>query len=139
MKPLCKDRDISQYYQIKFTKNMAEIKERLLEYLKISKITKQNFCEKTGISLWNITGKSVKSELGGEQIAKIIGQFPNLNPDWLLLGKGEMLRENTPEREGDTPRYTDFFEMLHEKDRQIAEKDRQMSQLLTAICNLTNK
>lgn len=79
---------------------MAEIKERLLEYLKISKITKQNFCEKTGISLWNITGKSVKSELGGEQIAKIIGQFPNLNPDWLLLGKGEMLRENTPEREG---------------------------------------
>lgn len=118
---------------------MVEIKERLLEYLKISKITKQKFCEKTGISLWNITGKSVKSELGGEQIAKIIGQFPNLNPDWLLLGKGEMLRQGGGKSEENTPCYTDFLEMIREKDRQIAEKDRQMSQLLTAICNLTNR
>lgn len=105
----------------------------------MSKITKQEFCEKTGISYANMVGNSLKSEFGGEQITSILMNFPTLNPDWLLLGKGEMLRVGAPEREGNTPRYTDFFEMLHEKDRQIAEKDRQMSQLLTAICNLTNK
>lgn len=80
-----------------------------------------------------------KGGLSSDILSKILDKYPEISPDWLLLGKGEMLRENTPEREGNTPRYTDFFEMLHEKDRQIAEKDRQMSQLLTAICNLTNK
>lgn len=107
--------------------------------MEINKINKQKFCEKTGISYGNVTGKAQFSEFGGEQITEILRTFPDISPDWLLLGKGEMLRENTPEREGNTPRYTDFFEMLHEKDRQIAEKDRQMSQLLTAICNLTNR
>lgn len=72
---------------------MKKIKERVLEYLKINNITKQNFCEITGISLWNITGKSLNSEFGGEQICQILVSFPNLNPDWLLLEKGEMLRK----------------------------------------------
>ncbi|MBR4197993.1 MAG: hypothetical protein IKQ94_04385 [Bacteroidales bacterium] len=118
---------------------MAKIKERLLDYLKISKITKQEFCEKTGISYANMVGNSLKSELGGEQITSILMNFPILNPDWLLLGKGEMLRQGGGKSEENTPCYTDFLEMIREKDRQIAEKDRQMSQLLTAICNLTNR
>lgn len=114
---------------------MAEIKERLLEYLKINKITKQNFCEKTGISLWNITGKSVKSELGGEQIAKIIGQFPNLNPDWLLLGKGEMLRKNVPDApERAEKTVAPLIEILKNT---VSEKDRQIDRLLGIIDNLS--
>lgn len=71
---------------------MAEIKNRTLEYLKARGLTKQNFCEKTGISYPNMTGKSLKSEFGGDQIYEILCNFPELNPDWLLLGRGEMLR-----------------------------------------------
>ena len=73
---------------------MPDIKDRLLIYLKESNITQKNFSEITGISLWNITGKSNQSELGGAQISEILGKFHNLSPDWLLLGRGEMLRKN---------------------------------------------
>ena len=75
---------------------MAEIKDRIIEYLKINGITKQDFCKETGISYANMVGKSLKSELGGEQISSIFMKFPNINPDWLLLGKGDMLRGSVP-------------------------------------------
>lgn len=71
---------------------MAKIKERVLEYIKINNLSKQEFCEKTGISYANMVGKSLRSELGGEQIYEILQRFPDLNSDWLLLGRGEMLR-----------------------------------------------
>lgn len=74
---------------------MAKIKDRTLEYLKVSGITKQEFCEKTGISYSNMVGKSLQSELGGDQIYEILQKFPDLNSDWLLLGRGEMLRSAT--------------------------------------------
>ena len=79
---------------------MREIKGRLMEYLETCKIQKQDFSEKTGISLWNITGKGLESEFGGAHISTIIGKYTNLNPDWLLLGKGAMLRENNDNNEG---------------------------------------
>lgn len=74
---------------------MAKIKDRTLEYLKTSGITKQEFCEKTGISYSNMVGKSLQSEFGGDQIYEILQKFPDLNSDWLLLGRGEMLRSAT--------------------------------------------
>lgn len=73
---------------------MAKIKNRLLDYLKINNITKQDFCDFTGISYANITGKSIKSELGGEQISIILMKFPQISPDWLILGIGEMFRKS---------------------------------------------
>ena len=63
--------------------------------MKVSGITKQDFCEKTGISYSNMVGKSLQSELGGDQIYEILQNFPDLNSDWLLLGRGEMLRSAT--------------------------------------------
>ena len=32
-------------------------------------------------------------------MTKILHRYPQINPDWLLLGKGEMLRDNTPAME----------------------------------------
>lgn len=95
---------------------MAKIKNRTLEYLKASGITKQDFCEKTGISYSNMVGKSLQSELGGDQIYEILHNFPDLNSDWLLLGRGEMLRsQSTPQ-----PSHDDFFtHLLAEKDKKI--------------------
>lgn len=76
---------------------MDTIKERLVEYLKINGVSKKDFSEKTGISLWNLTGKSMQSEIGGAQISQSLGYFPNLNPDWLLLGIGGMNRQPQPD------------------------------------------
>lgn len=116
---------------------MAEIKERLINYLKISGISKKDFSEKTGISLWNITGKSVKSELGGEQISLIIGNYPNISPDWLLLGKGEMLREKRENVEGEDMGFvkipTEIWRGYLLQNESLKAKDEQISKLIEII------
>lgn len=101
---------------------MAKIKDRVIEYLKINGITKQDFCEKTGISYANMTGKSLQSEFGGDQIYEILQNYPELNPDWLLLGKGEMLRsdaQKTVSSSADSDKI--WKEILADKDRRIEE------------------
>lgn len=116
---------------------MAEIKERLIKYLKISGISKKEFSENTGISLWNITGKSVKSELGGEQISLIIGKYPNISLDWLLLGKGEMLRDDNSFLPNEEIPYIKIpikvWEAIKLQSESIKEKDEQISRLIKII------
>lgn len=109
---------------------MDTIKERLVEYLKISGISKKDFSEKTGISLWNLTGKSMQSEIGGSQISRSLVFLPNLNPDWLLLGKGEMLRQNTPVAAAESPSVVAYLE------KNIADLRNELAQAYQTIGQL---
>lgn len=109
---------------------MARIKDRVIEYLKIRGITKQNFCEKTGISYANMVGKSLQSELGGDQIYEILYSFPDINPDWLLLGKGDMLRQDSKKSDAFSPDHDAFYKnFIYEKDKKIEELTRENEQL----------
>ncbi|MBR6520458.1 MAG: helix-turn-helix transcriptional regulator [Paludibacteraceae bacterium] len=72
---------------------LAKTKKRILQYLEYKDITKRQFCEITKISYPNLLGKSLESEFGGAQINEILSNFSEISPDWLILGKGEMLRQ----------------------------------------------
>lgn len=41
-------------------------------------------------------GLERNSDFGSTTISKILDHCDNISPDWLLLGKGEMLRKDTP-------------------------------------------
>lgn len=41
-------------------------------------------------------GLARNSDFSASVIAKILNFCPDISPDWLLLGKGEMLRQNVP-------------------------------------------
>lgn len=121
---------------------MAKIKDRVVEYLKINGITKQEFCEKTGISYANMTGKSLQSELGGEQIYEILQIFPSLNPDWLLLGKGEMLRNNEQVSNAGTNQFEKNIDTLYylidlQKEK-IAQLEKELCIEREKVASLSN-
>ncbi|SZD71049.1 Uncharacterised protein [Candidatus Ornithobacterium hominis] len=52
--------------------------------------SKQDFFRKTGLNYSNFTGKSKDSDLSSKSVAEIITMYPEINPTWLLTGKGEM-------------------------------------------------
>ena len=80
----------------KKVKILSEIKRRIFEYLKIKGISKTSFYEASGIAASNFKGVGATSELGGDKIAKVLTLYEDLNADWLLTGRGEILLTKTP-------------------------------------------
>lgn len=74
---------------------LTEIKSRLLQFAEQQGLRKEEFYRQIGIDGANFRGKNALSELGSEKIVSILSTFPDLNSDWLLLGRGEMLRSAT--------------------------------------------
>lgn len=82
----------SGFYKCKFIDKISPIKEIILQLIEIQGITKTDFCKNTNISYSNLKGKSLFSEIGGEQIGNILNFYSEISPIWLLLGKGSMLK-----------------------------------------------
>lgn len=80
-------------------RNIDAIKLRLLQFAETQCIPKGEFYEKIAVPQSNFGGKSIESSLASSKITEILMKYPELNPDWLLLGMGEMLR---PVRHGET-------------------------------------
>ena len=81
---------------------ISTIKQNILYFIESQSFNKEDFFNKIGVSYSNFKGKSLLSEIGADKIVKILTIFPQINPDWLLTNKGEMLRtgENLPNNVG---------------------------------------
>lgn len=71
---------------------METITERLSKYMDFKNLNPNKITVDAGLSV-GLIGKSIKnnSGLNSETIEKILHSYPDINPTWLLTGKGEML------------------------------------------------
>lgn len=76
-------------------KNFDQIKVRLLQFAESQKIPKTKFFEQNQLAASNFSGKGAESALSTDKIVQILTCYPELNSEWLLLGRGEMLRSAT--------------------------------------------
>lgn len=113
--------------------NFDIIKQRLLLFLEKQKIKKYDFYQKVDLSPSNFGGKGLQSSLSAVKISEILNIFPELNPDWLLLEKGEMLRKNDAENMIQDGFSEKIFRELLEKN---AELNRQVGRLEAEIEHL---
>ncbi len=67
----------------------STVKERLIWFIKYLKLSQRKFEEKVGLSNGYIN--NISKGIGAEKLQKILYEFPNLNQEWLLTGKGDML------------------------------------------------
>lgn len=67
------------------------VKERLKEYIASVGISEREFCRRVGVSSGYI--ESIKQSISPKVMQSIGMQFPELNPLWLLLGKGAMTKD----------------------------------------------
>lgn len=68
-------------------------KERLKEFLSIQKIGRNRFEEQLGISIGYMSSKA--NTVTSDVIEKTISAYPSLNLDWLITGKGPMLKSES--------------------------------------------
>lgn len=79
----------------------SEVKERLLDFLHHKRISQVEFTRMLGVSSTYVG--AMRRSISDEKMLKIRQLFPDLNPDWLLYGKGEMLQG--PEAEDNMHRH----------------------------------
>lgn len=72
-------------------KNISTQKGRILEYIDYKGISKNKFYKETGISN-GVLDKS--SGLSMETVEKFYSTYSEINPEWLLTGKGDMIKSD---------------------------------------------
>lgn len=111
---------------------METANDRIQQIVAYSGLSGRAFCRKCNIS--SATLRASRETPNGSTLISILTTFPELSPDWLLLGKGEMLRSNdstekTPtveveETEQELPkkRYTDDMSVQERLELYIKSK-----------------
>ncbi|MDO4225824.1 MAG: hypothetical protein Q4C75_08035 [Bergeyella zoohelcum] len=65
------------------------IQERILQVLENKQITPYRFCKDLNLSMGYLDKRGA---IGTDKYLKIIEYFSEINPEWLLTGKGSMLK-----------------------------------------------
>jgi len=71
---------------------LTNVKERILHLTDFKKVSKEKFFEDLGVTYGNFKGKAKEKALSSDVLAKIVTKNPDINPEWLLTGKGSMLK-----------------------------------------------
>ena len=70
------------------------VKQRLLDFIYHLRVTQKDFCDALGVS--NSYVHSIRKSIAPDKLSKIRESYPDLNIEWLLTGKGEMLNSGRP-------------------------------------------
>lgn len=99
------------------------MKERLLQLIEFLQTNVSQFEKNISVSNGAIRNAMGRNRgLNSDVLSKILDVYPNISPDWLILGKGEMLRsdaQKTVSSSADSDKI--WKEILADKDRRIEE------------------
>ena len=99
---------------------ILDIQSRIKLFLKLKDIKVSIFERKINSS--NGYVKSLKKSIDNDKLERIVEHYPELNIEWLLLGKGEMFKNSAQDsaigNEPETP-YTDTSAKLDEAQERI--------------------
>lgn len=114
--------------------NISPIKQRVLQFIGTLHISKREFYKKTGISRGTLESNSGITE---DILAKVIANFENLSPDWILTGNGPMLRNNVSQSiDGNHNIQANGDVKIDESSIKLKEK---ISYLENQVCFLTEQ
>lgn len=73
----------------------ATTKQRILQFIDYKEINVPTFLKETGIKRGFLDSDKLGSSVSDVFIATIIATYPEINTDWLITGKGDMLKERS--------------------------------------------
>lgn len=76
-------------------RNMSNIKERILYYTDIKGFSKESFFEDLGVTYGSFKGKSKEQALSSDVLERIITKYDEISLEWLLTGRGRMLKNES--------------------------------------------
>jgi len=102
-----------------------EIRKRILKYIDSKGISKYKFYQEIGVANGFLDKDGA---IGSDKCEKISYQYPDLSLEWLITGKGEMLKIEEPASK-ENPMNEELLRRLFEKDDEIKELKREIKML----------
>ena len=99
------------------------ITERVLEIIEHYVYTKTELCARIGITTANLRGNARKTPLNSDALEKIFSLCPDISPDWLIMGTGDMMRTaatNNGEQPDDKGSVSPAFEAVIRTNDRLA-------------------
>lgn len=98
-----------------------DIIDRLQEIIDYAGLNVSSFAKKIGVVDQTIRGIVVqrRNKPGFDILAKILQTFTWINAEWLITGKGEMIKQETTAKTENSPSLTELIQYLREKDLKI--------------------
>lgn len=113
---------------------MTNVKERILYFIENQKFNKEDFFKKIELSYSNFKGIQKKSALSSDAMAKILTIYPIISADWLLTGKGEMLKDISSSKNVDQVNESETF--YSKEPTLLAAQQKTISILETVVIEL---
>lgn len=98
-------------------KNLAPIKNRIIQFIEVQKINKTEFFKKIDVSPSNFRSSSLKSEINASVLSKISSEYPSINLIWLITGNGPMILDQKTENIYKSK----YYECLEEQNKLLHE------------------
>jgi plasmid maintenance system antidote protein VapI len=126
-----------------------KIINRVAKLIEIKGISMTEFDKRISASNGYI-GKLIRTNgsIGSDMIEKIFSVFPDINPEWLILGEGSMLKSKTTDQvfKNTYDPYNNFnkenpclkCEALADRDKKIHELQTKLIECQERIINLIN-
>lgn len=118
------------------------ITDRLKQYIEYKGLSYYNIEQNIGVSNGTLS-KAIKQKmnLGSQTIESILKVYTDINPAWLMLGEGDMLREyNLSYNLGNKPlKEFDLTEYIRSKDEKIEQQSFEIGMLKKEIEYLKKK
>lgn len=67
------------------------VKERLIQFIEYKKLSIKEFQKSIDVSVSYVT--NISQSIGAVILRRIIEVYPDLNPDWLIKGEGDMIKK----------------------------------------------
>ena len=101
----------------------TNIKERILFIIEYHNDTRENFFNKIGMTYGNFKGSQKNRPLNSDAIVNILSIYTDIDPEWLVTGKGDMLKQKESINTVNEPQmsYNKECQLCLEKDKHIDE------------------
>lgn len=114
----------------------TSVKERLVRFIKQKGLTVREFERSIGVSNGYVS--KITGTIGADKLHRMGVEYPELNVDWLMLGVGDMLKDQKAGQQTETPEAISRLIEIMEKDRQLIRdmaerKDEEIDRLLSIM------
>ena len=118
---------------------MENIIERIYKIIDYKSISVNEFSKKISVSNGYLAKQRAnKANIGSHIIEKIVREYPDINPDWLLTGRGEMLKSDNQNENSNNSNLVYEFPLYNEEEEKFRKEMREL-RLKIRKSNKSNK